>query len=616
MKTLCSSPRPRFRPARHLPFELLQQIKVYLEESLFTQALRSLQSLILADAADADHKRGVFVPPAEYIALLSTLTLHPTFTSRASTQERLGQSNDAFRLLRTINRVVGPVNARLRDAYRYRRYDTGLLGRRGVDDDDGEDEEAGNDHYSINNPLNSPYADAESIFSLAEDFWAVVGWALNCSCLPGGMYAARWNYWCSWLEYMLDVLETDWEMREEEANALSSSLLAQYIESATGGHARGRRILRAVFADGGAASLKEFREVFRKELKEPRGERDNNTTTKKQQQQQVAVDVDQGIYGDWMQEEDSSTDEDDITKRDDLLQTRPAKRLRTRAPRLAAKSLLFNETDDSDASSLINQQQQNDVNPDKPPLGPPSSLTIRLRILQLLSSFSAALSQVTPRRQTTATAAAIASSFPDLHELYTLFVEFIRPLPLSAFERIILPSVSSSIDSSGGVGGDPLRPDSRVALSEFLLQRLSDSASANQRVGTFEPMTQSRLVAEYLPFAAGRNTVEAQAKVAVLLEGLVRLLSSSSSSSGGGEVGTPLRATADLVDAVRAGIARRLAKAAELRDGGAGAGAGAGGGGGATTRHKRANPRDEDAAYRVLVESGARMTFVVEHFIE
>lgn len=551
-KTASSQSQPTFKPAQSLPFELLQQVKVYLEESLFTQALRFLQGLISANAAHT--KKKTLIPPPDYLAFLTTLTVHPSLTSRASTPEKSSQSNAALKLLWTINRTAGPVNSCLSEAYRFRRYDLGLSRRKPTNgDNDAEDPNK--------DRLNSKFSDEENLFSLAEDFWAVVGWALNCSCLPG-VYATRWSYWAPWLEYMLEVLETDWDLREE-TDVDGQSLLWQYLKFATGGTARGRRILRAIFADGSPAALKEFQEIFRKELKEPRSEQDKT----KKQEEKVAVDVDQEIYGDWMQDEETSSDEDDNAKRDDMLQPRPAKRLRTRTPHRTKKPL-FAETDDSDASTQ-------DEKGGSKGLGPPDSINIRLRLLQLLSNFSSGLNQMTPNQD---------PIFPDPHELYTLFVEFIRPLPLSAFQKIVFRT--NTLDEG-------LRGESRIALCEFLLQRTIASDTKNQGISTFEPMTQERLVTEYLPYTAGKGTIEAQAKVSVLLESLVRLMTTSNNNV--------LRRSADLIQAVKDGTEKRNAKAEEIR---------------AAPKSRKGHGSDDETAYSVLMESGTRLKFVVDNFVD
>lgn len=566
-QTASSQSHPRFRPIQVLPFELLQQVKVYLEESLFTQALRFLQSLLSTTAADG--KRKALIPPPDYLAFLSTVTIHPSFTTRSNTPEKISQSNAALKFLWTINRTTGPINSCLADAYRFHRYDVRVSRRSEADSETEED--------FRKDMLNSNYADSESIFSLAEDFWAVVGWALNCACLPG-IHAARWGYWGPWLEYMLDVLETDWELREE-TDAHNHSLLWQYVRHATGGTARGRRVLRAIFADGSPSTLKEFKDIFRKELKEPKSEKARETERNKKQE--VAVDVDQEIYGDWMQEEETSSDDEDTAKRDDILQQRPSKRLRARAPRNKKNPLLLNsnmDTDDSDASTATQDDKSQSRG-----LGPPDAIAIRLRLLQLLSNLSASLThtQLTPTQNQDFV-------MPDLHELYTLYVEFIRPLSLPAFQKIILPNTTITDNSH-----KTLTPESRVALCEFILQRLVDSDTPNSGISTFEPMTQTRLVAEYLPYPAARNTIEAQVKVSLLLESLMRVL-----TSGKNDV---LRREEALTKAVIVGIEDREEKARAIREGG--------------RQRKGKGIIDEEVATELLKESGMRMRVILDTFV-
>ncbi len=554
-----SQSRPQYRPAAALPFELLQHVQVYLEENLFSQALRFLLSLI--STATADDKKAVPVPPPEYLAVISTLTVHPSLTTRASTQDKLTQSNIALSLLRSITESTGPVNARLNQAFRFRRYDDRASTRNGSAEQHDDD---------WRNKLTVTYADKDSLFNLADDFWAVVGWALNCSCLSGP-HILRWNYWLPWLEYMLDTLEADWQLREE-AGTCDQSLLWQYIKTADGGNAKGRRVLRAIFADGGAPALKEFKPIFPKELKERRPE------TKEPKKQEVRVNVDSEIYGDWMQDSDSTTDEEDAAHATEPQSGRPSKRLRTRTPSTRRKltprpsrGTLLTDHEDSDAPAATDER------PAHAGLGPPESTHIRLRLLQLLSSASARADC------TSADAGAAAdASWPDLHELFTLFVEFIRPLPLPLFQQFVLRSTAK------GLGAD-----SRIALCEFLLQRVGIVGGEHApKVSTFAPMTVQRLMQSYLPYASGKNTVEFQAKVGVLVESVLRQLARD---------GNVTREKRDgLREAVEAGIAARTARVKELRE---------------STRYKRAASREEELAMSVLEESSTRMRFLVEHLV-
>ncbi|KAK5075642.1 hypothetical protein LTR70_005031 [Exophiala xenobiotica] len=548
-----SQPQPQYRSAAPLPFELLQHVQVYLEENLFSQALRFLLSLI--SATTVNEKKGILVPPPEYLAVISTLTVHPSLTSRASTQDKLVQSNTALRLLWTISKNTGPVNSRLNEAFRFRRYDNRLSLRNG-------DAEENDDDWR--NKLTITYADKDSLFNLADDFWAVVGWTLNCSCLSGP-YNIRWNCWLPWLEYMLETLETDWGLREKTGSC-DQSLLWQYIKGADGGNAKGRRVLRATFADGGASAFKEFRAIFPKELKERKQEK---AELKKQE---VRVDVDEEIYGDWMQESDSTTDEEASTQQIEPIGARPNKRLRTRTPstrrRMTPRATRTLHTDHEDSEESMTENTTTDRG-----LGPPESMHIRLRLLQLLSNASAHHELIT---------SSSGVNWPDPHELFTLFVEFVRPLPLPLFAQLVLPTKSVS---------DGLTAETRMALCEFLLQRVVDSEHT-LRTSTFEPMTVERLMQNYLPYASGKNTVEFQSKVSVLLESVLRQLARDNS------IGRDQRG--DLLGVLDEGIEVRAAKARDVRG---------------NSRYKKAANQGEELAAQVLEESGMRMKFVVEQLI-
>ncbi|KAJ9657986.1 hypothetical protein H2198_003955 [Neophaeococcomyces mojaviensis] len=560
-RTASSQPSSHYHSARSLPYELLQHVQVYLEESLFSQALHFLLSLTTASLKDS---RSLTIPPPDYLAVIATLCVHPSLTTRTTSRDKWTQSNDALKLLRIINQVTGPVNAGLTEAYKFRRYTERLSIRRGVTSED--------DSNVNNHKLNISYADTDSLFSLAEDFWALIGWALNSACLPG-YHATRWEHYAPFLNYLLDVLETDWSLREE-TDTCSESLFWQYIEQATGGNARGRRILRAIFADGSTASLNEFREIFRKELKGPK------SNTEKLKKQEVAVDIDGEIYGDWMQEGESSTEEENEAVNSNLsdpLNIRPKKRIRTRTPsarrkvtpKTSKRSLIPTPTDNDDSDVSMSEAPVT-----QPSLGGPESITIRLRLLQLLSTVSA---------NTTLIDSQTEPVFPDLHDLYTLFVEFIRPLPLSVFQQFVLSVLSASLSGSTKAS---ISPHARVTLCEFMLQRMIDRESHKR--STFEPMTQARLASDYLPYAAVRNTVEAQAKVSLLLESVVRQLAKAG-------VGY-LKQSSELIEALEQGVKNRQAAAAETKG----------------NRKKGRDGGDEELAGLVLQESAMRMRIVIQ----
>ena len=154
--------------------------------------------------------------------------------------------------------------------------------------------------------------------------------------------------------------------------------------------------MRAIFADGSTRPLNEFREVFHNEL------RPAKDTTTQHKQRTVDVNIDKDEFGDYLAARSSS---DSTSDRDD---TRPSKRARTRTPSRRATPRSSNESMRSayeDDNSSTNASST---------LGPPSALRLRMRLLQLLSAVSGHDDL-------------IRTTFTDTDELYTLFVEFIKP---------------------------------------------------------------------------------------------------------------------------------------------------------------------------------------------
>ncbi|RMZ78007.1 hypothetical protein DV737_g4106, partial [Chaetothyriales sp. CBS 132003] len=267
---------PAYRPARDLPFELAQHAQTYFEEGLFTGGLNFLLSLSSASSNDASLP--VFVAPRAVLALAATIAVHPVFTSRTVARDRWEQAHAALRLLRLSLTSVGPVGARLVDAFAFRKYGRGTVGDNYKDDDGdyvddssggapGQRAASGRGGGGGSEELKVRFAQGDSVWARPEDFWQVVGWAMNCSCLAEG-YGERWKWWQPWLEFMVDALEADWELHYE-AQTAEESIMWHYVELASGGYARSRRMMRAIFADGSQKSLNEFGEVFRNELKAP-----------------------------------------------------------------------------------------------------------------------------------------------------------------------------------------------------------------------------------------------------------------------------------------------------------------------------------------------------------
>lgn len=538
-----SSVQHRYRSARELPFELAQHVQNYCEEALFTRAFEHLLSTTANSISSTNLLLPAIIPPSNQITLAATVAVHPMFTSRTTSSEKHSQANAALRLLRLILKVVGPVNLRCTDCFKFRRYDDRFYTR--------EDEDSKDDLGR----LNTRYASSDSIYSRVDDFWSIVGWAFNCACLSD-MYTVRWEYWKLWLSYMVDLLETDWQLRSE-TQSCEESLIWQYIELASGGHGRARRILRAIFADGSTKSLNEFREVFNNELKPPRTE---DTDIRKRK---VDVNVDNEIFGDYLENDDSDfSDPEPHNFRSSKRQRARTPSTRRTTPRTSSGTL----RSDYEADTIANPSEAIST------LGPTDCIRLRLRLMQLLSHISGhpTLLSTSP------------TTFPDLADLYTLFVEFIRPLPLPVFSDFISPGTQTEV----------LSKDAHISLCEVILQRMLESAAP---IGEENYLTERKMREDYFPWAAGKNTVEAQAKVALLLEALVRRCANSGMWNG-----LSSDEKQALWTAVEVGIERREAVAMQALENKKGRRGGRKGVGDA-----------EEEAWKWLRESAARMRMVV-----
>ncbi|KND94867.1 hypothetical protein TOPH_00530 [Tolypocladium ophioglossoides CBS 100239] len=252
--------------------------------------------------------KAVPVPPPSQLALLNTLIIHPMHTTRAEKAEHLNVSGLALDYLRNLLAIVGPINADCRAAFQF--CTMPRWGRRSGyashdSDSDMSDGEAGRDHDRVRGRM----ANEASVWSRGQDLWTTVGWAFNTATL----HPHRWRYWRVWLEYMLDVLEADWGERERldreahEANGKTGdepltsrrdSMILMYRDQQENRQPGFKRIIKALFADGGSLSSSSFSDVFEKE---PRGP---TKGSKKRKREQV-LDLDKDKFGDYF--DDGST---------------------------------------------------------------------------------------------------------------------------------------------------------------------------------------------------------------------------------------------------------------------------------------------------------------------
>lgn len=318
--------------------------------------------------------------------------------------------------------------------------------------------------------INSEIANAGSVWARAEDFWQVVGWGLNCSVAC----PKRWARWKVWLEFMMEVLEDDWAVREgmggeaggdSAEQTMERSLIAKYLRLEEGGKLGGnRRVVRAVFADGGTKARNEFTEVFRNETKARRKKSDGVV-----RRPEKKVNVEEDEFADYLEE---ANDEDDDEGDAEEVAKNPAP--------ASTSSPSKDDLPNTDGSAL---------------LGGMDALTLRLRLLALLSNVSDTL----PKR------------FLPIGALYDLYNDHIRPLPLATFQLLTCPS--STIPT--------FSPVARSALNQFILRSLIASSAPNPPT---DDLDQDLLERYFLPYAANTAGVADNAKVSLLLESLLRLV--------------------------------------------------------------------------------------------
>ncbi|MCJ1391238.1 hypothetical protein MMC18_004100 [Xylographa bjoerkii] len=371
------TPHPQYRPAKSLPYELREHCLIYFEEGLYSQALNLLLNLTTAGGSTSSTKPA-FIPPPHHLALISTLAVHPSLTTRAKTAEKLEAANLAIKYLAFVNRTVGPMNANVQDAFVF--LGPGTSSRRGGASrrTTGGNVSPEKEDFEI---IDVELANVSSLWARAEDFWHVVGWGFNCSVV----HKKRWERWQMWLEYMVGVLEDDWWMRP--AGEQGNSLIVKYLNAEDHGTVGEKRIVRAIFADGSPRSLAEFKEVWSNETRE----RKTNTKADIVKKGTMKINIEEGEYGDYMQSSEDEL-EDDVVAESVI---NPHLKSDSTTPRI-------------DGSLL---------------LGSSPALQLRLRLVAILVLVAKEL----PDKFV---------SYPNLCDIY---ITHIRPLPLPTFSLLLSP---------------------------------------------------------------------------------------------------------------------------------------------------------------------------------
>lgn len=466
--------RCRRRPVKPIASQLQDQCAILIEEKLFAGALEiysnSLNAGVETDAP-------AYIPPPQHVALAATLTVHPKLTTKSVSTDDHAAANDALRYLTNLVSTVDVREGGMREAFRFTGTDTrnDRTNRvRARHSNPVEKEEVGESGV-----IRGVYAGKQSLWKSAEDFWSVVGWAFNCSV----MHKARWERWRLWLELMLDVLESDLEASRDgkdvcEDEDLRPALITQYLSTIGEGRNSKRRVMRAITAHGTSG---EFGEVWQHETKPPKrkAEDEEQSLLKKPK-----LDLDNNQYGDYF-DEDREDEEAEERRR-----SRSAGSTRSR--RSNQKDADTPGEDDSDIESEASDDDATAVQGIEA-YGGIESVRLRQRFLVLLTRFSYY--------------ARNTSLFIEVDDLFDLFTEFLRPLPVAVFQQFILPTKSYF----GNVNYE-------VGLCDMLFAPLLGTKAASSM------LTQAHFENVFAPQAALKSSAADNAKVSLLTESLLRSL--------------------------------------------------------------------------------------------
>ncbi|KAI1004137.1 hypothetical protein K3495_g4072 [Podosphaera aphanis] len=385
-----SAQEPRYRPAKPIPDELCRHCTIFFDERLYINALNLLTDIVTLGAAQPAHlaPSPAYAPLPFHIELVSVLLIHPRYTNQSTAAEHVAIPSKCIILLRNLLAILGPINARLADAFAFTSSETpSTRTRRGA-----HVEVVTTSHADLGDQLDrikGLVANQGRTRRCARDFWHVVGWAFNCS----RRYPQRWKYLKVWLEYMIDVLDADWHERTRQdraatptgpglPTALSQAMIVAYLSGIRGSSAAARRVVKALFADGSDDSLNTFPQVFPNEINPPT----THTVQKRKRKDSIS-----GHPSPWPEDlEDVVLDDADIIEHASVDEEAP--------------------------------EPESD-------LGGSDALVLRQRLIALLSHVATTVPH-------------LCTSCAHLHEL---MYDHIRPLPLPSFARLLTSTPSSHL---------------------------------------------------------------------------------------------------------------------------------------------------------------------------
>ncbi|KAI6906058.1 hypothetical protein KC318_g2178 [Hortaea werneckii] len=532
--------------AEEIPAALLSELLVKLEEGLYPNAFAQLSSLLNS----GNYSAASFparVPPHQIIALAATLSVHPRLTTRARDGETMKNADSALDFLRAVEKDCGAGAAGLglgqslafasAGGERAVRGQRQRGGRRGVGKPSEMSEHSAEDGFKLRNM----YSDKDSIWTNAEDFWHVLGWAFNCSIL----HQTRWKRYLLLLDWMLNALSTDLEYNGKHGTA-DQSILAKYLSSVGEGRNNKRRVMRAILADGGTRSTGEFPEIWKNETKPPKRKAEDEVA---QMDKKKKLDLEAGEFGDYYNDSDSDLE----SPATGFL---PRSRSAMTLPSVKGSRNPLGDEQRSQSTAGVSSTLAS--------FGGFDSLNLRRKTLALLVR----LSQLSP------------ATFLDTEDLFDLFTEFLRPLPLPVFQQLVITGSSPFPKDENTTRG--LGVNEQSSLDQMLLRPLLASAAPAYHD---DCLTQDDFETHFAPFAANTHSAIDNAKVALLLEDLLRLLWRSENLEWG----------EDLQTVVERGIEARREKVAF--DG---------------RRKKSQRAKEDEEAVAMIKKCGERMLVVLE----
>ncbi|KAI7287082.1 hypothetical protein KC345_g749 [Hortaea werneckii] len=529
-----------------IPAALLSELLVKLEEGLYPNAFAQLSSLLNSGHSSVASPSARTLPH-QIIALAATLSVHPRLTTRTRDVETTKNADSALDFLQAVGKSCGARADGLGHSLAFasssgERTSRGQRqrgGRRGVIKPLEMSENGAEDGIKLRNR----YSDKDSIWNNAEDFWHVLGWAFNCSTL----HQTRWKRYLLFLDWMLNALSLDLESNAKHG-APDQSMFAKYLRSVGEGRNNKRRVMRAILADGSTRSAGEFPEIWKNEAKPPKRKAEDEVT---QMDKKRKLDVEAGEFGDYYNNSDSDL-ESPVTGS---------------LPRSRSAATLSSVKSSKDP--LIDEQRSQTATCASSALasfGGLDSLHLRRQTLDLLVR----LSQLSP------------ATFLDTEDLFDLFTEFLRPLPLPVFQQLVFASPLPSSNNDDTTKGFGINEQS--SLDQMLLRPLLASAAPAYHDNC---LTQDHYQTHFAPFAANTHSANDNAKVALLLEDLLRLLWRSGN----------LEWCEDLQTVVERGIEARREKVAF--DG---------------RRKKSQRAKEDEEAVDLMEKSGERMLVILDFF--